>query len=240
MRAIAINVGANTNEPGFRGPIRPDGTFEYIPIPESEPAVDPPTYGDLAPHLTTEIPADLLDTPVHLDPEFPDYPCCERYTYGDEHGIKAGPLSELSAGDYVVFYATLTVDGEADWLPPEWGAFCIGHFRLAQDALTGEAYAELDESGQAPFANNAHVRRETNDGRVFLLGDPTESALYDHALALSRPSGGSDANALVTELSADSGRGPWWRRPLRFDHEATEKLLAVHEAARVGLENYQL
>jgi hypothetical protein len=115
MRAIAINVGANTNEPGFRGPIRPDGTFEYIPITESEPAADPPTYGDLAPHLDTSIPDDIRETPVHLDPEFPEYPCCERYTYGDEHGIKAGPLSELSTGDYVFFYATLTVTDSSAW-----------------------------------------------------------------------------------------------------------------------------
>ena len=239
MRAIAINVGANTNEPGFRGPVRPDGTFEYIPIPESEPAVDPPTYGDLTAHLTTPIPDDLHDQPVHLDPEFPEYPCCERYTYGDEHGIKAGPLSELQDGDYVLFYATLTVEGDADWLPPEWGAFCIGQFRLAQDALTGEEYAALDDTDRAPFANNAHVRRETTDSRVFLLGDPEESALYDRALPLSQPSGGSDANALVTELSADSGEGPWWRRPLRFDESATRKLLAVRNSATLGIENYQ-
>lgn len=240
MRAIAINVGANTNQPGFRGPVWPDGSFEYIPIPESEPTVDPPTYGNLAPHLTTTIPEELHDQPVHLDPEFSEYPCCERYTYGDEHGIKAGPLSELQAGEYVIFYATLTVEGDADWLPPEWGAFCIGHFRLAQDALTGEAYADLDADERAPFANNAHVRRETNDSRVFLLGDPDESALYDHALPLSQPTGGSDANALVTDLSADSGKGPWWRRPLRFDDEATEKLLAVRESPHLGLGNYHL
>jgi len=39
----------------------------------------------------------------------PEYPCCGRYTYGDEHGVKAAPLAELSAGDYVFFYATLSV-----------------------------------------------------------------------------------------------------------------------------------
>ena len=37
MRSVAINVAANTNEPGFRGPIYGDGRFEYVPIPESEP-----------------------------------------------------------------------------------------------------------------------------------------------------------------------------------------------------------
>ncbi len=238
MRAIALNVGANTNEPGFRGPVYPDGTFEYIPIPESEPAVDPPTYGDLASHLDTPIPDDLRETPVHLDPEFPEYPCCERYTYGDEHGVKAGPLSELSAGDYVFFYATLTVEGSADWLPPRWGAFCIGHFRLAQDALTGEEYDTLDAAGREPFSNNAHVRRETVDGRVYLLGDPDQSALYERAVPLSRPSGGSDAAPLVTALSDDSGKGPWWRRPLRYDEGATRRLLAIRESLSAGLSNY--
>jgi hypothetical protein len=239
MRAIAINIGANTNEPGFRGPVRPDGTFEYIPIPESDPAEGAPTYGDLAPHLETAIPDDLRSTPVHLDPEFPEYPFCERYTYGDEHGIKAGPLSDLSAGDYVLFYATLSVTAPADWLPPTWGAFLVGHFRLAQDALTGEEYAALDTAGRAPFANNAHVRRDPVDARVFLLGDPEESRLYDRCVPLSTPAGGTAASALVTRLSADSGRGPWWRRPLRFDAAATPRLLAVIESFQQGLGKYQ-
>jgi hypothetical protein len=41
----------------------------------------------------------------------------------------------------------------------------------------------------------------------------------------------SSANRLVTALSADSGKGPWWRRPLRFDPEATTTLL---DAAAAG------
>ncbi len=243
MRAIAINVGANTNEPGFRGPVFPDGRFEFLPIPESEPVADGPTYGDLAPHLDASIPADLHDTPVHLDPEFPEYPCCERYTYGDEHGVKAGPLAGLSAGDYVLFYATLSVRSRTDraplpgsWLPPEWGAFLVGHFRLAREPVTGEEYDALSPAERAPFANNAHVRRDPVDARVFLLGDPDESRLYERCVPLSRPAGGTEANALVTELSADSGRGPWWRRPLRFDDSAARRLLAFAAATRDGLD----
>ncbi|WP_394338202.1 hypothetical protein [Halorubrum sp. Ib24] len=34
-RAVAVNVAANTNQPGFRGPVYPDGSFAYVPIPES-------------------------------------------------------------------------------------------------------------------------------------------------------------------------------------------------------------
>jgi len=250
-RAVAINVGANTNEPGFRAPVYPDGRFEYVPIPESEPVAGAPTYGDLDPHVDVSIPADIQETPVHMDPEFPEYPTCERYTYGDEHGVKAGPLSELAAGDYVLFYATLSVrrpgdrpTGETDrsdtdpadaWLPQKWGAFVIGHFRLARDPVTGTQYESLSSDERAPFANNAHVRRDPVDARVFLLGDPEDSQLYERCVSLSRPTGGTDPNAVVTGLSSDSGRGPWWRRPLRFDERACSRLLAFSESVRAGL-----
>ncbi|MXR51068.1 hypothetical protein GRX03_05535 [Halovenus sp. WSH3] len=225
MRAVAINIGANTNEPGFRGPVCPDGRFEYIPIPESEPTKERvPTYGDLAPHLETTIPERLTETPVHLDPEFSEYPHCSRYTYGDEHGVKAGPLSELSAGDLLLFYATLTVEDGADWLPPEWGAFVIGEFVLASDPLTPDSEWDLPADERQYFENNAHTKRDPPDARVLLRGDPDRSRLYDRAVPLSTPTGGTDANDIVTHLSADSGRGPWWRRPLRFDDAATTRL----------------
>jgi hypothetical protein len=230
-RAVVINVAANTQLPGVRGPVFPDGRFEYVPIPEREPTrpdADVPTYGDLG--LETELPAELLDRRVHLDPEFPEAGG-RRYTYGDEHGVKAGPLSELVAGDWLLFYATLSTRGEpAAWQPPEWGAYLIGRFRVAR-VLTGEEYRAAGPDERAPFRTNAHVKRETFDARVLVLGDPVESALFERALALSGPTAGATANRLVTALSADSGKGPWWRRPLRFDPEATTTLL---DAAAAG------
>jgi hypothetical protein len=232
MRSLAINVAANTNEPGVRGPLFPDGSFEYIPIPESEPTSDPvPTYADL--DLTTDLPADSGSRPVHLDPEFAEYANCERYTYGDEHGVKAGPIAELAAGDALLFYATLSTDADRpDWAPPEWGAFLIGQFRLARDPLTGEDYRDLpaDAEARAVFANNAHVKRDSFDARVLVHGDPDTSGLYETAVPLSTPAGGSEANRVVTALSADSGKGPWWRRPLRFDADATERVVSLEPA----------
>jgi len=262
-RAVAINVGANTSLPGFRGPIHPDGSFVYVPIPEREPVDEPvPTYADL--DLPIDVPEEHRDTPVHLDPEFGEYVRCERYTYGDEHGVKAAPLLDLDAGDIVCFYATLATvdhgagdpelpiagvlptpevapadradappdadpaadtDRPADWRPPSWGAYVVGGFRLARDPVPGEAYPDLPEREQAALANNAHVKRETVDAAVFLRGDPDRSGLLDRAVPLSRPAGGAEANALVTGYSADSGKGPWWRRPLRFDAAGTGALL---------------
>jgi len=70
-RAVAINVAANTNLPGRRGPVYPDGSFRYVPIPEREQTAEPvPTYSDL--DLTPYVPDDAVDLPVHLDPEFAD------------------------------------------------------------------------------------------------------------------------------------------------------------------------
>jgi len=226
MRAIAINVGANTNEPGFRGPVDGAGKFTYLPIPESKLTREPvPTYGDLDSQLEFDVPERVHALPVHLDPEFATYPCCERYTYGDEHGVKAGPLSSLDAGDYLFFYATLTVEESATWLPPAWGAFVIGHFRLAREPASSD---DLSDTERSIFANNAHQKREQPDAAVLIAGDPDESELYDQAVPLSGPDAGTTANQLVIEYSSDSGKGPWWRRVLRYDTAGAERLLDAH------------
>lgn len=235
MRSVAINVGANTNAPGFRGPVFPGGDFEFVPIPETAPTREPvPTYGDLAPHLRIEVPAAVRETPVHLDPEFAEYPYGEGYTYGDPHAVKAGPLSDLEASDVVLFYATLSTAGDDPpaWQPPAWGAYLVGQFRLAADPVTD--YAALDDGGRAAFATNAHVRRAEMDAAVLLRGDEAGSRLYDRAVPLSSRAAGAEPNRLVTALSADSGKGPWWRRPLRFDEAATAELLRVVDSGDPG------
>jgi hypothetical protein len=227
MRSVAINVGANTNEPGFRGPIYADGRFEYVPIPESEPTLEDvsvPTYADLDLAIDVE---SVADTPVHLDPTFAGVHGCTSYTYGDPHGVKARPLLDLEAGDYVFFYATLSLvdDDPVEWITPEWGAYVIGQFQLTCDPV--EAADGIPEEIRSRFEHNAHLKRDSFDAQVLLKGDDAGSSLYDIAVPLSRPTAGTDANRLVTELSSDSGKGPWWRRPMRFDRGGTETLLEL-------------
>lgn len=235
-RAVAINVGANTNEPGFRGPIAADGRFEFVPIPETAPTTEPvPTYGDLS--LDFEVPDAVRDTPVHLDPEFAGYGPAKRYTYGDPHGVKARPLLGLEAGDRVYFYATLSRVGDATgrpWVLDGWGAYLVGRFVLARDPVPGDAYPQLPAEDRAVFRTNAHVKRDPFDAAVLLHGDPAESALFETAIPLSAPDAGTTPNRVVTALSSDSGRGPWWRRPLRFGPDAAGRLAALEAADLVG------
>jgi hypothetical protein len=236
-RTLAINVAANTNLPGVRGPVYPDGGFTYLPIPEREPlatSADVPTYGDLLAELDPlpfELSSDTRERAVHLDPRFADYPYCEGYLYGDEHGIKAGPISDLQPGDSLCFYATLTrhdpstgVDTgpSAKWVAPDWGAYLIGEFRVAE-ILDREACASLSTAERRRFARNAHCKRESFDAKVLVRGGEG-SQLFDRAIPLSAPTAGTAANSLVTDLSNDSGKGPWWRRRLWFDAPATDTL----------------
>jgi hypothetical protein len=237
-RSIAINVAANTNLPGFRGPIYPDGSFVYLPIPEREStATSVPTYADLLAQLDPlpfAVDDDIRQLPVHLDPEFAGYPTCSQYTYGDEHGVKAGPLSELQPGDSLYFYATLShheppdsldTGPAVDWVAPDWGAYIIGEFRVDR-VFDAEACANLSAVDRDRLASNAHCKRDPFDAKVLVVGD-SDSRLFDRAVPLSSADSGSTANRLVTELSNDSGKGPWWRRRLWFDEAATEQLRAI-------------
>ena len=234
-KAIAINVAANTNLPGFRGPIYPDGSFVYLPIPEREPTAESvPTYDDLLDALGPlpfAVDDETRRLPVHLDPEFADYPRCSQYTYGDEHGVKAGPLSELEAGDSLYFYATLTrhdppdaveTGPPADWVASEWGAYIIGEFRVDRVYDT-DACERLTPADGQPVASNAHCKRDPFDAKVLVVGTD-DSQLFDRAVPLSSPDSGATANRIVTKLSNDSGKGPWWRRRLWFDEPATDRL----------------
>ena len=264
-RAVAVNVAANTNEPGFRGPVYPDGSFAYVPIPEPAatlsrdrfPVDEPlPTYGDL--DLPFGVPDDLRETPVHADPEFPGVHGRERATYGDPHGVKAGRIADLGPGDWLLFYATLTLrphdwegpgderpgDADADdrdgaWLrergvgvdddlAPDWGAYIFAGIRIERVLSPAEDGDGVVERAAAAAAapTNAHLKHDPFDARVVAVGDADASVLFDRVVPLSAPDAGAEANSLVTDLSSDSGRGPWWRRPMAFDEAATARVLA--------------
>ena len=255
-RSVAVNVAANTNAPGFRGPVYPDGSFAYVPIPEPAATLPRerypidellPTYDDL--DTPFSVPTELRETPVHMDPEFPGVHGREHATYGDPYAVKAGRIADLSPGDWLLFYATLSLrpydwrgpggttvgDREADerdgdWLresdddlAPDWGAYLFAGICVEQIlSADGDTLDRDAAAGLVP--TNAHLKRDPFDARVVVAGDPLVSGLFDRVVPLSTPETGANANEIVTELSSDSGNGPWWRRPMRFDATATATL----------------
>lgn len=238
-RSIAINVGANTTLPGIRGPLCPDGSFVYLPIPERKPTVTAvPTYEELVAKLDlpVEFPTDLLQVPVHLDPSFASYPFCTATTYGDEHAIKAGPITSLSTSDYLFFYATLDVMDSTSlrWVPPTWGAFLIGAIKLSEPPVTQAKWSRLSSDRRHRYTGNAHCKRIDFDAKVLVYGEGP--GLFERAIPLSLPEGGTQANSIVTDLAGDSGRGPWWRRVLQFDEDATAQLLEFRESPGDAIE----
>jgi hypothetical protein len=80
MKAMLLRIGIDTNCGGL-APIFEDGSFEYIPIPEGYDSLESRTYGTIKGRsgkpLSDFLPGELLNNPVHYDPEF------ETFTYGD-------------------------------------------------------------------------------------------------------------------------------------------------------------
>lgn len=232
MKSVALNVAANSGSPGGRGPIFPDGSFSYVPIPEGDESVTEPTYADLG--LGDVVPSEFHETVAHFDPEFPEYEYGTNYTYGDRHTPKTTAISRLGAGDMLQFYATLDYAGDSEpnyeWINDDWGAYLIGHFTLEVDPIAGEDVEALSTDFRGRLETNAHARRSEFDAEYLVLGEPEDSRMYDTAVPLSGDSG-TDANEIVRAHSGDSGKGPWYRRPLPFDEEGTEAVLEAQESS---------
>ncbi|WP_248516304.1 Nmad3 family putative nucleotide modification protein [Salinarchaeum laminariae] len=230
MKSVAINVGANSKHPGGRGPIYADGSFEYIPIPESHSTVRKPTYDSLG--IDGTRPNHAAERAVHFDPEFPEYSLGREYTYGDRHSPKTDRLAELETGDVLFFYATLDHASDdsprRDWINEDWGAYIIGHFTLERDPISREEYENAPPELRERLQGNAHARRPEFDAEYIVLGDREKSALYRTPVPLSGKEG-TEPNEFVTEHSGDPGGGPWYRRPLTFDESSTERLLEARE-----------
>ncbi|MFB6193721.1 MAG: hypothetical protein ABEI75_01530, partial [Halobaculum sp.] len=113
------------------------------------------------------------------------------------------------------------------WRPPEWGVYAIGEFRVRAVVTPDDLDGRPGPDHWA--ATNAHTLRESFDAEVLVRGTD-DSRLFDRAVPLSTPEAGASANRLVTDLSNDSGAGPWWRRVLRFDPGATRELRRAFDA----------
>ena len=164
-RIFLANVGANAAHP-FSSPLFPDGTFEFIPIPEERdlPGSHAVRYRDLRSHyepglsLAGYVPQRLWDWPAHSDPEF------ETFTYGDncETSPRAASLKRMAPGDFLFFIARLAerpARGKPDGARPHTnkGFYLVGYLEIEE--VLREVRSRPTADALARFGANAHVRR---------------------------------------------------------------------------------
>ena len=219
MKIVVINVGANTKNPGFRGPIFSDGSFKFVPFIEGRATDRPVTYADMG--LAEFVASRGLDpgSIAHYDPEF------ETFTYGHRRrGFGDNVLWDLFKGDYLMFMATLDYYGNgerAPWINPRWGAYIIGYFMIERAPLTQEGF-NSSTWAKDRFQNNAHFRRIDKQADLWISGS-LESKLLKKAFPLSNPIDPLKPNELTKKvfLSQYTKTGGWYRWTLSCSKEDT-------------------
>jgi hypothetical protein len=159
LAAFLANVGVNASH-RVHSPLRPDGTFDLVPIPEripwAEPMLRAPQWGPRA---------------VHLDPDLRS----PIATYGDNcrRAGRAFSLRRAVSGDLVVFLARLRSGGEA-------GLHLVGALEV-EDVLPDVTA----EPGPGWWDANAHVRRARATrawDSFWVFRGSARSRLFEHAV----------------------------------------------------------
>ena len=178
---LLLRVGIDLGCGGTLGPIFPDGTFEYVPIPESPQYVSPRSvyFRDLwARHggtLAQYVPGRYREAAAHYDPEF------ETFTYGDPTRNKRAQILRLNDGDLLVFYAGLRPVGSR----AASRLYIIGYFTVAS-AESINPTKPWPPTDASLLLGNAHLRRNRPDhGLVVVRGHARTSKLLDRAIAIS-------------------------------------------------------
>lgn len=191
MTVALLGIGADSTNAAPTPPVYPDGTFEYVPIPEArgpDGTTETRTYGTvslrhaegtMADYLTsiTPRPGDgptltgdaLAAWPLHHDPNF------EGLTYGEttSRGSYTTLLRTLDPGDAVAFYTGLR-GPDADYRH----RYVIGWFtvatvrdcrRVEHDGGTASFTTLSTDEQQAimgEHAENAHAKRFAATGEL--------------------------------------------------------------------------
>ena|ERR1700674_2327197 len=186
MQVVLLRVGIDTGSGGIHGPLFSDGSFEFIPIPDSfrSKGVDKRTYGnttgksgrklvDYFPEARRE---KVFDQSIHFDPEF------ETFTYGDPTRPKA-LLRQLSEGSLLVFYAGLQ-GWDFDSSP---ALYIVGCFEVERAGLATPDFSQAEVAGM--FQHNFHVMHrdvfEDQKDHLVLVKGNTNSRLLKKAVKIS-------------------------------------------------------
>lgn len=183
MKIIFLRVGIDRGCGGTLSPRFLDGSFEYVPIPESSELTFGKgiRYTDLQARCGGTLDRYSGSTGyTHYDPEF------ETYTYGEPNEPKRSQLLRLSTNDRLVFYSGFQgpdiVKGTC---------FVIGYFvvRAIHRPSMDESWPPISLEH---LHRNAHFRRKNPEASLVVVeGDSSTSRLFRTSLQLS------DGNQMV-------------------------------------------
>jgi Nucleotide modification associated domain 3 len=180
MKALLLRVGIDKGCGGTLAPIFDDGSFEFVPIPESVPAPGAATFNDRigrrGKRLSAYVPSSIKNAPMHEDPEF--LTC----TYGDPT-LKRYYLLKLVKGDLLVFYAGLQPFATDNY---KEALYIIGYFEV--ENVT--EFNKLSEAGLAEslkrYRHNAHIKRQNSLLDLVVVAGGRDSRLLDKAIVISQ------------------------------------------------------
>jgi hypothetical protein len=183
MKALLIRVGIDSGAGGGLAPVFPDGSFEYIPIPEDANSVESRRYcteeGRSGILFSEFVPKKYRRRKLHYDPEF------QTNTYGD---YKVKRMNIVEKGDIIAFYAGLvTMEGYGvGWVKTkETGLYLIGKI-VVSDILHVNHSISKDEVLSRKLNLNAHFKRHNDSNYYICKGFSTKSGLLDKAVPISK------------------------------------------------------
>ena len=182
MKALLLRVGIDKGSGGTYGPIFEDGSFEFVPIPETYRSCTATTYGERIGRrrkpLSTYVPPALRHVPMHDDPEF------EMRTYGDATA-KRRFLLELSEGDLLVFYAGLKPFNHDNDDYPE-ALYFVGYFTIDHVIDFNWLSASERAAYRQRYPSNAHVKRGYAFENLVIVTGSKNSRLLHRARLISQ------------------------------------------------------
>lgn len=208
-KVVLVGIGGDSTNIKPVPRVQPEGTFEYIPIPEKrrKDTVESRTYGNTLLRNTNASIASVIDAidprgesqhnvsgeeledwPLHHDPNF------SSFTYGESPNRPAyvKRLRRLEPGDLLAFYTGLRGEGRYTH------RYVIGYFTVREVVdfrdIDGRKFNELPREKQIGvmerYSENAHAKRYfasggiSGDGLVIIDGRKP-GGLLRHASRIS-------------------------------------------------------
>ena len=224
---VAVDTSSKGATGGINGPIFPDESFEFIPIPENpNNTTETRTYSTLKANnvkhgsfMSDFVPSDIQDYLIHFDPDF------ENFTYADPSDMKkskrGGMLKKLSMGDYIFFVASLVPFKKSAYANNDRKEICkyqkgkmakyiIGYFEIKnilQFEKTRNELKPLDDTIHQSILDqvkhNSHSKRNYDAFLVAIGKKDRETALLRKAIQITSVGSPFRANSIGKKIYGD-------------------------------------